>query len=78
MPNTQGGAGGGLGSNGATGSKNNTPAPVSGSPPVPIAVNYNPGMNPRPAGSGGTRGYYISGNPYAAWSPQGTVGGRSA
>lgn len=76
--NVQGGAGGGLGSNGATGSKNNTPAPISGSPPVPIAINYNPGMNPQPAGAGGTRGYYISGNPYASWSPQGTVGGRSA
>ena len=78
FPAASGGNGGGLGSDGATGTKNNQPAPISGSGPVPIPVNYNPGQNPQPASSGGTRGYYISGNPYATWSPQGTVGGRSA
>ena len=73
-----GGNGGGLGADGSAGTKNNQPAPVSGSGPVPIPVNFNPGQNPQPASPGGTRGYYISGNPYATWSPQGTVGGRSA
>ena len=71
MPNAKGGAGGGLGSNGASGTSNTVPSPNPFS-------NFNPGSNPQPAGSGGTRGYYISGNSYATWSPQGTVGGRSA
>lgn len=74
FPAASGGNGGGLGSDGATGTKNNQPSPSN----VPLPVNYNPGQGVQAASSGGTRGYYISGNPYASWSPQGTVGGRSA
>ena len=69
-----GGAGGGLGANGATGGM--TPFPSPSSLPFGAVTNYS-STNQRPAGAGGTRGYYISGNPYATWSPQGTVGGRS-
>ena len=65
-----GGAGGGLGSDGSAGTINPVPSPN------PLA-NFN-STNPTPGGAGGTRGYYISGNSYATWSPQGTVGGRSA
>lgn len=70
-----GGAGGGLGQNGSAG--NMTPFPGPSTMPFGAVTNFN-SFNPSPASSGGTRGYYISGNPYATWSPQGTVGGRSA
>lgn len=65
-----GGAGGGLGADGSSGNMSPFPSPS------PL-TNFE-SMSPQPGGSGGTRGYYISGNPYATWSPQGTVGGRSA
>ena len=74
FPAASGGNGGGLGSDGAAGTKNNQPSPGN----VPLPVNYNPGQGVQAASSGGLRGYYISGNPYASWSPQSTVGGRSA
>ena len=65
-----GGAGGGLGSDGSAGQAFVVPSPN------PLTTFSS--SNPEAAGAGGTRGYYISGNSYATWSPQGTVGGRSA
>ena len=65
-----GGAGGGLGSDGSTGQTFVVPSPN------PL-TNFS-SSQPQAGGAGGTRGYYISGNSFATWSPQGTVGGRSA